>query len=363
MRPTPEFDAACEELLAGGMGTSVLLVAETADARVERAYGVRYDDRPAAVSDLVPLYCSAKPVLALAFLSICAERGIDLDTRLRELLPWMEEHWIGAHTYAELLGHRTSIHRLGAVFPMATEPGRRGDLLRHLPEPGPDDQPGYADFGAWYLLAQTVETLTKTDFRQVAVERVLAPYGIDLRDLNLGIPPALFERWREDISINLYRRRDSGLHPLAAEGAAIWACEWNPAFAAYGTPVGLVQLYRAVLADREGAGRVISAELARLATSPGEVFYDARLGHDSRYGLGFMADMRLFHGGPSVSPRSFGQSGVGAGSLAFADPDCDLAASIVINTVFDEQPDLLHERPRLVSALYRDFGLSEEAGP
>ena len=344
-----------------GLATAVTVVADTPDGRIERAYGTRYDGAPAALTDLVPLYCTAKPVLALAFLGLAEERGVSVDAPLSSELPWLAGHWIGEHTFADLLGHRTTLYRLGGLLPMATEPGARGELLRHLPAPSEEDGIGYADFGAWYLLGQAVEHWTRRDFREVAFERVLRPYGLTLRDLNLGIPPAVFDQWQQDIAINLYRREETGLHPLVAEGCAIWACEWNPAFTGYGTVPGLVAFYRAVLADRAGAGVAFSQPVAAAATTAGERFFDVRLDHDSRYGLGFMTDMELFRCGPAASPRSFGQSGVGAGSLAFADPDHDLAVAIVVNAVFDETLDLMERRPDLVAAVYRDLGLPVEA--
>lgn len=355
---TPHFDEAVANILdREKLATSLIAVADSPTGRIERTYGMRYDDRPASLEDIAALYCTAKPILSLAFLSLAEERGLDLDMQLDATLPWMSGHWIGRLSYADLLGHRTTLHRLGAVIPMAAEPAIRGDLLRQLPEGTEEDGIGYADFGAWYVLAQTVEFWTNRDFRGVVFERVLQPYGIRLDELNLGIPSAQFYEWYPRLSLNMYRREDSGFHPLAAEGAPIWACEWNPTSCSYGTADGLVKLYRGVLADREGAGRVLSHELAVAATTPGESFYDVRLKHDSRYGLGFMADMSLFRCGPDVSPRSFGQSGVGAGSLAFADPEHDLAVAVLINSVHDETPTLLNLRHTLVTALYRDLGL------
>lgn len=356
------LDNAVEAVLArGDLATSVVVVAETPHARVERAYGTRFDDAPAAVDEIACLYCAAKPVVALAALSLAEEGRLGLGGALEQYLPWLAGHWIGRLTVEDLLNHRTNLHRVGAVVPMATEPSKRAAMLLALPEVDLEGTRAYSDFGAWYLLSHVVEVVAQEDFRDFAHKRVVEPYGIDERDLNLGIPPELFEAWRPQISINVYRREETGLHPLAAEASSIWACEWNPPFSTYGSARGLVQFYRGVLEDRAGAGRVVSAATAIDATTGREVYHDPRFERDASFGLGFMTNMPLFRLGDAPSERSFGHAGIGGGAVAFADPEHDLAAAIIVNAVFDDMPDLLEARASLVSGIYDALGVATDA--
>lgn len=357
------LDSAVQTVLArGDLATSVTVVAETPDGRIERAYGTRFDGASAAVDDIACLYCATKPVSALAALALVEEGRLQLGATLEELLPWLKNHWIGRLTVEDLLNHRTNLHRVGAVLPMATEPSRRAAMLLSLPEVDLADTRAYSDFGAWFLLSHVVEVAAGEDFRDFAHMRVMAPYGIDERDLNLGMPPELFEAWRPQISINVYRREETGLHPLAAEAAPIWACEWNPPFSSYGSARGLAQLYRGVLDDRAGAGRVLTQDRANDATTARDVYFDPRFERDASFGLGFMTNMPLFRLGDSPSERSFGHAGIGGGAVAFADPEHDLVAAIVVNAVFDELPDLLEARGGMVDGIYDALGVKRSIG-
>jgi CubicO group peptidase (beta-lactamase class C family) len=295
----------------------------------------------------------------MGVLTLVEDGKLSLEDPVGRHLEWLADHWIGQLTVKDLLTHNSNLHRVGAVVPMIVEPVKRGPFLKHLPEEELDGTRGYSDFAGWFLLAHIVEVVTGQDHRDVVLERVGEPYGIHERDLNLGIPAELLDEWMPQISVNLYRREDTSLHPLAAEAAPIWACDWNPPQVAYGSSTGLVAFYRGVLDDLAGAGRVLSVDMARAAITGGDKFYDNRLKRDSRFGLGFMVDLSLFRLGSAPSERSFGHVGVGGVSVAFADPEHDLAGTIIFNTVFDEDQDLLIERGRVMSAVYADLGLRE----
>ena len=54
----------------------------------------------------------------------------------------------------------------------------------------------------------------------MVLQRVNRAYGIDERDLNLGMPPELFELWRDDISVNL----GVAIVALIAAGKRVGVC-------------------------------------------------------------------------------------------------------------------------------------------
>ena len=357
---TPLLDAAIQRILGrGDMATSAVLVADSPAGVVERAYGTRHDDRPAGLTDLHNLYCATKPAFAVTLLSLMQEGRLALDDRVDKYLQWTAGHWIGALTVEDLLTHNNNMHRVGAIVPVIAEPTLRGQVLKQLPEEPLEGTRGYSDFGGWFLLAHIAEVATGQDYRDLNLAYVNERYDIPERELNLGIPPELFDEWLPDISFNLYSRGETARHPLAAEGASIWACDWNAPNSGYGSARGLVAFYKALLADVRGAGRALQPDMAQRAVTPGDTFDDQRLQHPASYGLGLMVNMPLFRLGPAPSPSSFGHVGVGGGALGFVDPEHDLVVAIVFNVVFDEAPDLLVERGNAISALYADLGLRE----
>lgn len=304
------------------------------------------------------LYCSTKPVLAVAVLTLVQDGVLALEARLAEALPWLAGHWIGRLTLEDVLSHNSNLHRVGLVLPMMVEPDRRINTLLELPEePLEKIGRGYSDVSGWFLLAHLIEEVTQTDFRQFALERVLQPYGIALRSLNLGIPEDRYDQWRGEISPNLYRVGESGLHPLATEVCRIWACGWNPPLSGYGTAPGLATFYRGLLADLAGAGVVLDAELLSQAVTPGPAYEDPGLMREVTFGLGFMTNLTMYRLGRGPSAGSFGHMGMGGCSLGFADPDSDLVAAVIVNAVYEETPELLDRRVAIIDAIYEELGL------
>lgn len=342
----------------GDLATGAVVIAETGGERIECAYGTRFDGRPVEPSDLTALYCSTKPLLAVAALKLVEAGRLHLDTTLAEVLSWLDGHWIGRLSLDQILSHDSNLHRMGLVLPLLVEPDLRAARLLELPEePLEQTGRGYSDVSGWFLLGHVIEAVTGEDFRHHTRVTVLDRYGIDLRALNLGIPHDRFDAWRDDIAPNLYRVGDGALHPLATEACRIWACEWNPALSGYGTAAGLAAFYRGLLGDLAGAGVVLAAETLSAAVTPGPVYPDPRLLRDVAFGHGFMTDLSLFRLGGGPSHRSFGHMGMGGCSVGFADPEHDLVVVVVINAVYEETPELLERRVHVIDAIYEELGL------
>lgn len=350
------LDKAVDAILGSGIATSVTLNVSTPDATLTRSWGVRHDGEPASIDDLAPLYCGTKPLLALALFKLHEQGRLSLDEPIGPHLDWLGDHWFSTLTARNLLSHTRAIKGIPLVYSLLKRPEGRAQLLMDL-STEPNETRCYSDYAGWFLVAHLVERITGEDHRDHVLAEVVTPYGIAERDLNIGIAQELFDQWRDDIALNLYRRGDTGLYPLAAEGARIWACEWNPPMASYGNVRGLTQLYRGILGDLAGARRVVGPELLAEATTPGEPYEDERLARTVSFGTGFMTNLPLHEMGGAISPRSFGHAGVGGGSAGFADPDRQLAGGIVINRIFDESPVLLNLRGEVMTAAYEELGL------
>ena len=89
-------------------------------------------------------------------------------------------------------------------------------------------------------------------------------------------------------------------------------------------------------------------------TAARPVTFDVVLDRPCEHGLGFMTALKGHAFGSACSPRSFGHSGNVGATVAFADPDYDLAVGVVFNGVVDHESAFLR-RPALVRAIYLDL--------
>jgi CubicO group peptidase (beta-lactamase class C family) len=130
---------------------------------------------------------------------------------------------------------------------------------------------------------------------------------------------------------------------------ALHRCEL-PSSNGIGDARSLAKLYASCIGEVDGV-RTLSDATVASATTEQACGPDTVLMIESCFGLGFMLG-RSF--GAANSPSAFGHAGAG-GSLAFADPDRDLAFGYVMNDLrFDPKGDPRSEE--LVRAAYRALG-------
>src|SRR5262249_36980389 len=150
--------------------------------------------------------------------------------------------------------------------------------------------------------------LTEEPYDAYVDRAVLEPYGVDRSELVVRFDPERFARLRPRISATL-DLTDRPI-PLLAEVGVESACEWNPAFGAYGTMRGLASLYEGIRGDLGGAARVVPAELLTLAATPRlPETYDPTLEREACFGLGFMAPLASHRFGDGPSAEAFGHAG------------------------------------------------------
>ncbi len=183
--------------------------------------------------------------------------------------------------------------------------------------------------------------------------RVVQGYGVDPQDLVVRFDEASFASLRDRISATF----DLTLHqpvPLLAEVGPQTAREWNPAFGSYGTMGAMATLYRGMLDDLDGAGKVLPAELLAEATRARlPLTDDQTLGRPAGFGLGFMTPLSSHFFGDRPSDRAFGHAGQGGTSFAMADPESDLVMAVLFNAGLDADTALTYRRVNLVDGIYR----------
>jgi len=151
-------------------------------------------------------------------------------------------------------------------------------------------------------------------------------------------------------------RERAYLNPPGATGlgtvnTSAWQAAELPSANLHAGALGIARVYDALLGDPPS---IIDAGLLREATAEAAVGEDLVLGRRSRFGLGFQLSQPERPMGPN--PGSFGHFGNG-GSLAFADPEAQVAFAYVMNRGGPQWQD-----PRNRALIDAVYGALERAG-
>ena len=333
-----------------------LTVRRDGEVLVDVATGRTHRHEPYRTDTLASLYCTAKPIIAVAVLRLVAEEELSLDDRLGDVVDGLTTPWIAERTIAEVLDHTAGLHSVNTVLARVLPPSLRVGWL-HAAEPPAVWRFGldraYAEFGGWFLLGEAIESLTGVPFDRYCREAVLGPYGVPDADLWLRVGPEDHPSVGPRISVTYDLTMDHPV-PLLAEAGPETAGEWNPAFGSYGCTSAIALFYDGLLADLGGAGLVLPAELLEEAVrvrTP--IQHDVTLGREAGFGLGFMTPLSTHVFGRRPSDRGFGHAGQGGTSFAFADPDAGVSVAVLFNAGLDADTGLTFRRVTLVDSLYR----------
>jgi len=323
---------------------------------VDVATGRTHRHEPYRTDTLTALYCTAKPIVAVAVLQLVAVDELSLDDRLGDVIEDLSTPWIAERTIAEVLNHTAGLHAINTVLARVLPPSSRAGWLHAAAPPdvwrfGLDR--AYAEFGGWFLLGEAIESLTGEPFDRYCRAAVLDPYGVADGDLWMRIRPEDHPRVAPRISATFDLTLDQPV-PLLAEVGPETCAEWNPAFGAYGCTSALARFYRGLLGDLAGAGTVLGGDLLRDAvTARTPITHDPTLGREAGFGLGFMTPLSTHVFGNRPSPEAFGHAGQGGTSFAFADPASDISVAVLFNAGLDADTALTFRRVTLVDSLYR----------
>ncbi len=336
-----------------------LCILQDGDVLLDTALGRTHLGAPFTTSTLSAMYCTAKPLVAVAVLRLIAEDELSLEDRLGDVIDDVPASWIADRTIEQVLAHTAGLHVINTILArILPERSREGWLYASPPPDGwrfGRDR-AYSEFGGWFVLGRAIESLTGTPFDRYVREAVLDPYGVAADDLVLRIDPAAHPALAPRISATLDLTLDRPV-PLLAEVGPETAAEWNPSFGAYGTMSAMATFYRGLLDDLAGADRVLPAELLDAAVTPRlPIAHDVTLDRDAGFGLGFMVPLSSHHFGERPGERSFGHAGQGGTSFAMADPDRDLVIAVLFNAGLDADTALSFRRVNLIDAIYRAIG-------
>jgi CubicO group peptidase (beta-lactamase class C family) len=311
---------------------------------------------PMSSVHLFRVYCTIKPIAALAVGRLLDEGLVDLDEPLAERLADLTVLADGV-TLRHVLTHTAGLQRpTGVEMELMVPARRRGAVAAASRPPGwrLGIDAAYSEYAGWHVLGWLIEDVTGQTLREHLRERLLDPLAME--STWVGMTDAAYEQLLPRLGVNTDMRNLGG-YPMLFERSRRVCTETNPAHGGYTNARDLARLYSCLLERLRGGG--IDALPARRTIetfcSPARPeVYDEVLARECTYGLGFMTLLAQHDFSSRCSTRAFGHSGNVGASFAFADPEYDLAVGVVYNGIVGHEAAFLRRRA-LINALYADL--------
>jgi CubicO group peptidase (beta-lactamase class C family) len=334
------------------------------DYRGERVFDVGLGD--AGFGDTVTqehlfrVYCTIKPVLAVAVAKLVDAGALDLDEPLEPRLPDVTLLRNGV-TLQHVLTHTAGLHTLQGIPMEMTPPERRRRVIEKARLPAPwrvGVGAAYSEYAGWTIMGWVVEDVTGEPLREHLRAQLLDPLGLD--DTFIGMTAEDYRRVLPRLGVN-HDMRGLQSFPMLFERTERVCTETNPAHGGYTTARDLARFYRALLDRLADEGDQATDDalpasdvLDEFCSTVRAPVYDEVLDRVCPFGLGFMTELDQHAFGDACSPSSFGHSGNVGASFAFADPERDLAVGVVFNGLIGHDAAFLRRRA-LLRALYLDL--------
>ncbi|MBK7725888.1 MAG: beta-lactamase family protein [Dehalococcoidia bacterium] len=326
---------------------------------------------PMTRDTLMVWFSATKAVTSVAAAQQWQRGRFDLDDPVAAYIPEFGTKGKDAITIRHLFTHTAGIRSadVDARSPAGVVPGGTGyspfvspwderlaRIVQAEIEPGwvPGRRAGYHPFSGMFLLAEIVQRLDGRPFSRYVREEIFEPLG--MQDCWLGMPGEAFASYGDRIGVLHLTRPGRQPFPFprvdTEEGCA--ACV--PGGAGRGPMRELGRLYEAMLGKgaRDGV-RLLDPPAAEAMVARHRVgMHDQTFGVVIDWGLGFIIDSVNY--GRHCSPRTFGHGG-GQSSVAFADPEHQLAVALVMNGL--PGPAVHYKRlSEITDKIYEDLALA-----
>jgi CubicO group peptidase (beta-lactamase class C family) len=312
--------------------------------------------------DLMLLFSSGKPLIAVAVLMLIERGRLGLDDRIADYWPEFAQGGKGAATVRHALTHRAGCPQLPPDFDLNRVDDWDYAVERTASVPAawaPGTDVGYHTLTFGWILGELVRRIDGRMPRDFIRDEIVAPLGLEGR-LSLGVEGRARDRRVRVVAMSERTRHDpagverSTSRVAQAYNSDVVARAQIPAANCYGTARALATFYAALLADRgEGAGRLLEAHTVREATrSHAETVRDRSQDVPKRYGLGcyvsgYPGDPFDYHEGADAFGHSGQQSSVG-----YADAARGLAVAYVTNGL--HEPAVVHRRVEEMARAIRE---------
>jgi len=307
---------------------------------------------------------SGKPVTAVCVGQLWERGKLQLTDRVSQYIPEFAQGGKEAITIRQLLVH-TGGFRAGASNWMREDWNITiARICKGAIEPGwvPGKKAGYHVAASWFILGELVRRIDGRPFEQYVREEIFLP--LNMPDCWIGIPIEQYRGYGDRIGI---MQNTEGANPKPHTWDALeTATLCKPGANARGPAHQFVRFYQMLLNGGELDGtRILNSPTVDAMTARQRIgMFDHTFKHKMDWGYGFVVNNAMYDDppgivrygyGPYASLRSFGHSGHQS-SVAFADPENNLAAVIIFNGTPGE---LVHDRRirATLKALYEDLDL------
>ena len=316
------------------------------------------DSRPVKADSLFCSWSTTKGVTSTA-LHMLADRGLmDYDARVADYWPEFAQNGKDEITVTQAMSHQAGLHSFPSPFSLKSLVDWDAGIEyieKAKPAYTPGTKTGYHAFTFGLIVGGIVQAITGKHIKEFIQDEIATPLGVN-DEMFVGIPDGVEDRlttleiW--DILTNF---KEAGLNLpedhdfFKAMPNAVWG-HWNklevrkaciPAANGHFTARALAKMYAALAGDGSINGvRLVSpgriSHMQELVTDQADLVV---LGRQTNRGIGFiLGGIRDGVHGP-IGPRmsAFGHSGSG-GSIAFADPEVNLAIAVTLNKMEFELP-------------------------
>jgi CubicO group peptidase (beta-lactamase class C family) len=324
--------AAVERGLDEGAHVGALVHARRgSDVVADLAFGIAKPGVAMITDTLMPWFSCTKAITAVAVLQLWERGRLGLDDPISER-PGV--------TIRHVLAHTAGLHLDDPDW----VPGRRA---------------AYDHRVSFKLLGELIAAVDGRSYEAYVSEEIIEP--LDMADTWLAMTEERFAAYGDRMGVMHNTTKASAPEPIAPLATAAAYARAHPARSAVGPARDLVAFFSAL---RDDGGSVLSPQTTAAMTARHRAgLRDETFGQTIDWGLGVMVNSWHYRQraasygyGDHAGWRAFGHGGAES-TLAFADPENDLAVAIICNGMPGEARN--HRRTqRIVNALYEDLGLT-----
>lgn len=315
---------------------------------------------PMTSDTLVPWFSGTKALTAVAVAQQWERGQILLDDTVADHIPEFAAGGKERVTVRHLLTHTAGLRNAALaeteVSGVSWEEGVAAVCAAPLYDGFvPGQRAAYQPKGTFLVLAELVRLVDGRPFAEYVRDEIFRP--LDMADSWLVLPPDRAEAYGDRVGVmHDTSSPEAGARPLVGGIPT----EARPSSSAMGPAHDLVRLYQTLL---RGGRPVLSRQAVEAMTARHRTsLRDETFGAVMDWGLGLMVNSWHYREQPApygygdrASRRAFGHGG-SQSSIAFADPEHDLAMVLLTNGMAGEKGNHRRTQP-VLTAVYEDLAL------
>lgn len=318
--------------------------------------------------DSIALWMSSgKPITACAIMQLVEQGKLKLNESVAHYLPLFAANGKSYITIGHLLMHTAGIRTARFKFPQDDWDTIIAAVCDAPPEWEAGEEAGYHTQTSWFLLGELVQLVDGRTIDQYVREQVFLPLG--MHDCWLGMPRGQYRAYEQAGQLFDMPNTATGDFKPAPMTSSDWSTRPRPGGNCMGPIRQLIPFYEMLLNGGEhNATRILQPHtVTQMTKRQRSGMFDHTFKQTVDWGLGLAINSahhapnqawhRVPYGyGPHASGQAFGHGGAQS-SIAFADPEHQLAVAIVFNGMPGEGKHQQRINP-ILEALYEDLGIA-----